>query len=85
MKNPKPVVNFTHDAVFVTAPMPAAEIPVWKDYVDAEGNFEYAWVYTLDHPILGADKVRTSFVVKKYANGNFDTKNTRYKKVLDKT
>ena len=85
MKNPKPVVNFTNDAVFVKAQLQPALIPVWKDYVDAEGNYEYAWVNTLDHPILGADKVRTSFIVKKYANGNFDTKNTRYKKVLDKT
>ena len=85
MKNPKPVVNFTNYAVFVKAQLQPALIPVWKDYVDAEGNYEYAWVYTLDHPLLGADKVRTSFIVKKYANGNFDTKNTRYKKVLDKT
>ena len=47
-------------------------------------NITLAWVYALNHPRLGRQNVRTSVVTKRYKNGNFDTLNTQYKKVLDK-
>jgi hypothetical protein len=77
----KKTVNFIGEAKFFTW-----EGVVPKDlekYASSDG-LPMAWVYATNHPKLGRGNVRTSVVVKQYKNGNFDTLNTKYKKVLDK-
>ncbi|CAB4131084.1 hypothetical protein UFOVP128_56 [uncultured Caudovirales phage] len=80
----KPIVYFQNDARFELRKLPTELIPQYKDYVDANGNYEIAHVYALAHPKLGQGLVHTSIVVKRYKNGNFETLNTFYKKMLDK-
>jgi len=38
-------------------------------------------VYSLNHPILGKDKVTTSIIKYKFDDGSFETLNTIYKPV----
>jgi hypothetical protein len=79
----KPTVNFTH-CTFQRAHLPDHLLPMYGKYVDNDQTIPYACVYVLDHPKLGRGTITTSIVVKQYKNGNFDTLNTKYKKVLDK-
>jgi hypothetical protein len=60
----KPVVQFINDAVFDTHRFPGHEI---------------AHVQALDHPVWGADRIRTSKVIKKFSDGSFETLNTIYR------
>lgn len=66
--NQKPVVHFVG--------MPAFYSDSHPDY----GDYEYARVYALDHPLLGRDSIRTSVIVKKDGDGidGFETLNTIY-------
>lgn len=41
-------------------------------------GYEVAHVQTLDHPVLGSGRVRTSEVLKKFEDGSFETRNTMY-------
>ena len=79
----KPTVNFTHCS-FHTAHLPDDLLPLYGKYLDNNQTIPYARVYALNHPKLGQGTIVTSLVVKRYKNGNFNTLNTKYKKVLDK-
>lgn len=68
----KPVVHYTGKAKFYE--------------VEADDGFvEYARVYGLDHPVLGKADIRTSLVVKKHGDGSFETLNTLYRPLKEKT
>ena len=75
----KPVVHFFGDPVFYTVKLAPMHEGVYDKYADEEGCVEYAHVYGLDHPVLGADDIRTSIVLKKYDDGSFETMNTLYR------
>lgn len=60
----KPIVYYSGEPIFDTAFF----------------GVEVAIVQTINHPKLGNEIVRTSKVVKKYKNGNFDTLNILYRK-----
>ena len=60
------------------------QVPPKVEKYAVNGNVTLAKVYALDHPRLGRGVVRTSVVTKRYKNGNFNTLNTKYKKVVDK-
>lgn len=62
----KPVVHFSGEPHFET----------WQL---ESGLVEVAHVYSLDHPRLGRQHVRTSRVVQKFDDGSFETLNTIYK------
>lgn len=64
MEKDKPVVYFTGKALF--------------DETTFEGH-TVARVLTLNHPVWGNDKVRTSSVVQQFEDGSFETLNTIYK------
>jgi hypothetical protein len=84
MKKQKPVVEYTGEAVFNQLPLLEHHYEQFGEYADEHGMVTYAVVWAQDHPKLGSGEVRTSVVLKRYKNGNFDTLNTKYKKVLDK-
>lgn len=65
----KPTVQFIGEAEFLTAR---------NDHEE----WEYARVYTLDHPKLGSQWIRTSAIVQKFEDGSFETRNTVYKHVM---
>lgn len=65
----KPIVHFRGEASFHVAPYPDPE--TGKEWT-------YARVFSLDHPILGRDIVRTSEVLKIHEDGSFETRNTLY-------
>lgn len=79
MFNQKPTVHFTGTPTFhmveITSPAIREE---FKQYLDAEGCYEKATVYGLNHPILGRAIIHTSIVVKKHDDGSFETLNTLY-------
>ncbi|CAB4132977.1 hypothetical protein UFOVP249_69 [uncultured Caudovirales phage] len=77
----KPVVNFDGEALFFKVPFQYEE---YQEFADQDGQITLAYVHALNHPRLGKQNCRTSIVLKRYKNGNFDTLNTKYKKVLDK-
>ena len=77
----KKVVNFIGEAEFFNW---EGIVPNDLQNFAVDGKLLLAWVKALDHPKLGYGPVRTSVVVKRYKNGNFDTLNTKYKKMLDK-
>jgi len=77
----KKIVNFLGDADFFSW---EGEVPEDLQKHTVDGKLILAWVKATNHPKLGYGNVRTSVVVKRYKNGNFDTLNTQYKKVLDK-
>lgn len=77
----KKTVNFLDEAEFFPY---EGTIPDDLQQYAVDGKLLLAWVKALNHPKLGFGNVRTSVVVKRYKNGNFDTLNTQYKKVLDK-
>lgn len=77
----KPVVNYEGEALFFQVSLNDES---YRKYADENGKITMARVYALDHPKLGTGLLRTSIVQKRYKNGNFDTLNTKYKKVLDK-
>ena len=62
----KPIVEYLGDA----------------EFFDYAGNPDspVARVYALNHPIWGNDVVRTSLILKLEDNGDFETRNTRYRK-----
>jgi len=61
--NDKPIVQFVGEANF------------FKYF---GGEALVAMVHTLDHPVWGAEEVRTSRVIKRNEDGSFETLNTRY-------
>ena len=77
MKN-KPTVRFSGKPLFYSVELAPMHRKTYSQYADEEGLIEYARVYGLDHPILGADDIRTSIVVKKHEDGSFETLNTVY-------
>ena len=74
----KPIVRFAGKAIFYAVELAPMHQKTYGQYADAEGYVEYARVSGLDHPILGADDIRTSIVVKKHDDGSFETLNTVY-------
>ncbi len=78
----KKTVNFIGDAEFYSY---EGVIPVDLQQYAVDGRLILGWVYAINHPRLGRQNVRTSVVIKRYKNGNFETLNTKYKKVVDKT
>ena len=60
----KPVVHYIGDVQFDNNMYP---------------KYTVAHVYTLDHPVCGRDRVRTSIVLKQFPDGSFETLNTIYK------
>lgn len=78
MKQDKPIVRFLGKPIFYAVELAAMHQKTYGQYADAEGYVEYARVYGLDHPILGADDIRTSIVIKKQDDGSFETLNTLY-------
>jgi hypothetical protein len=77
----KPSVNYYGTAQFFKQPTSNS---LYSKYTDEDGQVTRAQVFAGDHPVWGADIVTTSVVIKRYKNGNFETLNTKYKKVLDK-
>lgn len=74
----KPKVHFVGTPVFYAVELAPMHQKTYGQYADAEGLVEYAHVFGLDHPILGADTIRTSIVLKKHDDGSFETINTIY-------
>ena len=75
----KPTVHFTGTPVFHRVELTLPELrEEFKKYLDAEGCYEKATVYSLDHPVLGQDTVHTSIVIMKNTDGSFETLNTLY-------
>lgn len=79
----KKVVTFLGEPEFYEVELPDFEQEEFGKYA-TNNKITLAWVYAQNHPRLGKRMVRTSIVVKRYKNGNFDTLNTQYKKMLDK-
>ena len=80
----KPIVRFAGKALFYTVELSPMHQKTYSQYADAEGYVEHARVSGLNHPILGADDIRTSIVVKKHDDGSFETLNTLYVPDKDK-
>lgn len=78
MTQNKPVVRFIGTAIFYPAPLAPMHQKAYGQYANEYGEVEYARVSGLDHPILGADDIRTSIVVAKHDDGSFETLNTLY-------
>lgn len=74
----KPRVRFVGEPIFYVVVLAPLHQKTYGQYADEEGYEEYARVYGLDHPILGADDIRTSIVLKKHDDGSFETMNTLY-------
>ena len=74
----KPTVRFKGTPKFYRIELAPNLRGEYQQYLDAEGNYERASVYGLDHPILGEDTISTSIVVKKHDDGSFETLNTLY-------
>lgn len=53
--------------------------PYFETWELESGPVEVAHVYSLDHPRLGRQHVRTSRVLHKFDDGSFETLNTIYK------
>ena len=64
----KPVVEYVGEADFHNH----AGNPAWP----------VASVYGINHPFLGTQLIRTSKIVKKHDNGDFETLNTLYRKTI---
>lgn len=77
-------VDYTGDVDFYKVPLRFPQDDDLKQYADDQGKVTLAWVYALNHPRLGRRTIRTSVVIKQHQNGDFETLNTIYKKVLDK-
>ena len=78
MTQDKPRVRFINEPLFYSVELAPMHQKTYGQYANEEGWVEYARVYGLDHPILGADTIRTSIVVKKHDDGSFETLNTLY-------
>ena len=74
----KPTVRFKGTPKFYRIELTPSLREEYQQYLDAEGKYERASVYGLDHPILGEDTISTSIVVKKHDDGSFETLNTLY-------
>lgn len=64
----KPIVFFTGTPLFDSKMFEGVEV---------------AHVRTVNHPVWGSDKVRTSSIVNKNDDGSFETLNTQYKPYTD--
>ena len=53
-----------------------------ESFYDAGADMKVARLRALDHPILGAQIVRTSVIVKEHDDGSFETLNTIYKPLV---
>lgn len=72
----KPIVTFVGEAEFFKSTI----TDVQKELYNYDSNeIIQAVVYSLDHPILGRDKITTSIVLYKFDDGSFETLNTIYK------
>jgi hypothetical protein len=72
----KPIVTFVGEAEFFESTI----TDVQKELYNYDSNeIIQAVVYSLDHPILGRDKITTSIVLYKFDDGSFETLNTIYK------
>ncbi len=78
MTQDKPVVRFIGTPLFYYKELAPMHQKAYGQYADDKGYVQYARVFGLDHPILGADTIRTSIVVKKHEDGSFETLNTLY-------
>jgi len=78
MTQDKPKVRFRGKPLFYAVELAPMHQKTYGQYADAEGYVEYARVFGLDHPVLGADDIRTSIVLKKNDDGSFETMNTLY-------
>lgn len=78
MTQNKPVVRFIGTAKFYKSALAFMHQKAYGRYANEDGEVEYARVSGLDHPILGADDIRTSIVVAKHDDGSFETLNTLY-------
>lgn len=78
MTQDKPTVRFSGKPTFYYVKLPTEHQNAYGQYMDEEGYVEYARVDGLDHPVWGADTIRTSIVLKKNDNGSFETMNTLY-------
>ena len=53
-----------------------------ESFYEAGADMKVARLRALDHPILGAQIVRTSVIVKEHDDGSFETLNTIYKPLV---
>ena len=53
-----------------------------ESFYEVGPDMKVARVRALDHPIYGADIIRTSLIVKKHDDGSFETLNTIYKPLV---
>ena len=53
-----------------------------ESFYEAGPDMKMARVRALDHPIYGADIIRTSIIVKEHDDGSFETLNTIYKPLV---
>jgi len=65
----KPIVEYQGTAIF-------------EDRIYGDAIVEVAHVFAIGHPVLGSQAVRTSVVVEKHNNGDFETLNTFYRKEI---
>jgi hypothetical protein len=78
MSTSKPIVNFVGKAVFFDSVITDKQK---EQYNCDSNNITQAVVYSLDHPILGKDRVTTSIIKYKFDDGSFETLNTIYKPI----
>jgi len=64
----KPVVEYVGEAVF--------------SIYSVSPKIETATVYGIEHPLLGTQLIHTSKVLHKSPNGDFETRNTLYRKTI---
>ena len=75
----KPTVQYVNGVVFTRHTVTDPDIiNRYKKYLDADNSYEVASTRALDHPKLGCCIINTSIVVKKHADGSFETMNTLY-------
>lgn len=53
-----------------------------ESFYEAGPDMKMARVRALDHPIYGAEIIRTSLIVKEHDDGSFETLNTIYKPLV---
>lgn len=75
----KPTVQYVNGVVFTRHTVTDPDIiNRYKEYLDADNSYEVAHTRALDHPKLWNGIISTSVVVKKHADGSFETMNTIY-------
>lgn len=53
-----------------------------ESFYEVGPDMKVARIRALDHPIYGAEIVRTSVIIKEYDDGSFETLNTIYKPLV---